>query len=112
MDWIGWIWLAFFLIFYGGYPERVKKLERKVKKLESQTGGVSEMSKMITAMIGKKCKIKPADLEVFTSATEMLCEIVDADEEWVKVVYDAKKKGTVTKLIRIDDIKSIEELAE
>lgn len=111
MEWMGLLSFVF-LIFYMGYPKKVERLERKVRKIEAQTRGENKMSRMIKDMIGKKCRIKPADMEMFSSATEMVCEIVDVDEEWVKVVYDVKKRGMVTKLVRIDDIKSIEELTE
>ena len=111
MEWIGLVSFVF-LIFYVGYPKRVNILERKVKRLERQVGGVNEMSRMIMELIGKKCKIQPADWEVFASTTERIFEIVDVDEEWVKVRHEVKKTGKVTKLIRMEDIKSIEEVIE
>lgn len=41
----------------------------------------------------------------------MKCTIVDVDDEWIKITYTVKNKKaeeTVSKIVRIDNIDSIE----
>lgn len=37
------------------------------------------------------------------------CKIIDADDEWIKICYTEKKDKQVVKLMRIENIESIEE---
>ena len=41
--------------------------------------------------------------------TELSCKIIDADDEWIKICYTEKKDKQVVKLMRIENIESIEE---
>ena len=41
--------------------------------------------------------------------TELSCKIIDADDEWIKICYTEKKDKQVVKLMRIENIDSIEE---
>ena len=41
--------------------------------------------------------------------TELSCKIIDADDEWIKICYTEKKDKQVAKLMRIENIESIEE---
>ncbi len=38
----------------------------------------------------------------------MECNVIDVDDEWIKISYSDKKKVEKTKIIRIDTIESIE----
>ena len=50
--------LAFVIVLcYMSYPDKVKKLERKVKKLEKERCRESIMSKLIEELVGRDCKI-------------------------------------------------------
>lgn len=104
MEWIGW--LSFLMVLYCYmYLRRVKILERKIKRLEKRSKGENNMSKLITSLVGEKCKIEFQDGIYSTS----ILEIMDADEEWVKTKEVGKKDGKI-KLIRIDQIEKIEVL--
>ena len=41
--------------------------------------------------------------------TELSCKIIDADDECIKICYTEKKDKQVAKLMRIENIESIEE---
>lgn len=45
----------------------------------------------------------------FAGKTELSCKIIDADDEWIKICYTEKKDKQVVKLMRIENIESIEE---
>lgn len=80
--------------------DRLDTLERKVKKLERNVNGGSKMSGIIKDLIGMECTIDGDD---FFSTR---CTVLDADDEWVKLIVHEKKKD-LTKIIRIDNIDSI-----
>ena len=60
------------------------------------------MSRFLKEMIGKK----PMITSELIGTNDWL--VVDVDEEWVKLSMTDKKSQTKTKLIRIEDIRSIE----
>ena len=80
--------------------DRLDTMERKVKKLERNVNGGSKMSGIIKDLIGMECTI---DGDGFFSTR---CTVLDADDEWVKLIVHEKKKD-LTKIIRIDNIDSI-----
>ncbi len=80
--------------------DRLDALERKVKKLERNVNGGSKMSGIIKDLIGMECIIDGDDF--FNTR----CTVLDADDEWVKLIVHEKKKD-LTKIIRIDNIDSI-----
>lgn len=80
--------------------DRLDTLERKVKKLERNVNGGSKMSGIIKDLIGMECTI---DGDGFFSTR---CTILDADDEWVKLIVHEKKSDS-TMIIRIDNIDSI-----
>lgn len=88
------------LIMYSSYPAKVRKLERKVARLESKQKGDLAMSKMISDAIGKKCKFTHED----GSQDAWIYTILDTDDEWVKVSYTDKKDVFKNEIIRIDSI--------
>lgn len=107
MEWMGFI--AFMLILaYSSYPDKVKRLEAKVKKMERKQGDVNNMSKLINELVNKECKIKSDSFLHLVGSTEMQCKVLDVDDEWVKVRYTDKKKNLVIKLIRIETIDEVE----
>lgn len=107
MEWIGWLSLIIILC-YSSYPRKVKKLEIKVKRLERNQEGGAKMSKIISDLIGKNCKIKAEEALLFSGNTEVACTVLDADDEWIKFTYTDKKNIVKTKILRIDSIDSVE----
>ncbi len=100
------------ILCYSSYPEKVKKLENKVKKLERNQKGDSEMSKIISELIGKECKIRTEEALVFAGNVEVSCSVLDVDDEWVKILYADKKGTNKIKILRIESIDNIELTAE
>ena len=78
--------LAFVIVLcYMSYPDKVKKLERKVKKLEKERCRESIMSKLIEELVGRDCKISSEKGINFVGKTEFECHVMDCDEEWLKI---------------------------
>jgi len=107
MEWMGWF--SFIIIMcYSSYPGKLKKLESKVKKLERNQNGDCEMSKIISELIGKECKIKTEEAIFFAGNAEVNGTVLDVDSEWIKFSYADKKGVEKTKILRIDSLDSIE----
>ena len=66
------------------------------------------MSKLIAELVGKSCKIKSDDALHPVGKEEMLCCVLDVDDEWIKISFTDKKGKQMTKLIRIEKIDEIE----
>lgn len=107
MEWIGLICLAIVLC-YSAYPGKVNKLERKVKKLEKKREGGISMSKIISELVGKECKITTEAALALSGSVEVLAKILDVDDEWIKFTYTDKKGNVKTKILRIESIDSVE----
>lgn len=107
MEWAGLV-AVMILLVYSSYPGKVKKLERKVRMLEKKQKGESEMSKLLTDLVGKSCKITNED----GSQPGWLFTVLDTDDEWVKLTYTDKKGILRTEIRRIDSIKKIDLTAE
>lgn len=106
MSWIfGLICIALILCF-SSYPGRVRNLERRIGIVGNKNGENNKMLKLINELIGKKCRMVTED-----SFGSFDCDIIDADDEWVKIkAYD--KKNHKIKLIRILSINNIELINE
>ncbi len=76
---------------------KIKKLKSKLKKYEK---GTTDMSKIITDLIGKKCRI--GILGIDGNLT-----VLDADEEWIKYEYTDKKGSKHIKIQRTDELSEI-----
>lgn len=86
-----------------GLPEKVKRLEKQVKRLKQNGKGEIVMSKMFEELKGKSCKI------TFTSGVQILTyTVLDIDEDWVKLVSTDKKGIEKTEIVRIEDISKVE----
>ena len=97
-----WIFLPFLVLIYSSQSKKIKKLENKIKKLERKEKGNIEMSRLLQEMIGKKPTIIG---ELFGTN---FWEVVDVDEEWVKLRRVDKKGKEKFKLQRIEDIQTVE----
>lgn len=105
MEWMGLLSFIIICCCYS-YLGRIKRLERKVKRLEKKDKGENDMSKLIIGLVGETCKIKLED-DIFDECGKNTYEVLDADEEWIKVKEHGKKEEKI-KLIRIDQIEKIE----
>ena len=90
------------IMFYLYHTQRVKKLENKIKRIEQKQKGNIEMSRLLQEMIGKKPTIIG---ELFGTN---FWEVVDVDEEWVKLRYVDNTGKEKIKLQRIEDIQTVE----
>ena len=100
MMWI--VFILFMIFFYSNNSKKIKKLENKIKKLERKEKGNIEMSRLLQEMIGKK----PIITGVYIGTDNW--EVVDVDEEWVKLRRVDKKGKEKFKLQRIEDIQTVE----
>ena len=90
------------IIFYLDHTQKVKKLENKIKKLERKEKGNKEMSRLLKELIGRTPVIVG---QLFGTDN---WEVVDVDEEWVKLRRVDKKGKEKFKLQRIEDIQTIQ----
>ena len=74
------------IMYYIYHSQKVKKLENKIKRIEQKQKGNIEMSRILKELIGKKPTIFG---QVFGTDN---WEVVDVDEEWVKL-RRVNKKG-------------------
>ena len=100
MMWI--VFILFMILFYSNNSKKIKKLENKIKKLERKEKGNIEMSRLLQELIGKNPTIVG---QVFGTS---LWEVVDVDEEWVKLRSVDKEGKEKFKLQRIEDIQTVE----
>ena len=90
------------IMFYLSHTQKVKKLENKIKRIEQKQKGNKEMSRLLKELIGKTPTIFG---QVFGTDN---WEVVDVDEEWVKLRRVDKKGKEKFKLQRIEDIQTVE----
>ena len=91
--------LAFVIVLcYMSYPDKVKKLERKVKKLEKERCRESIMSKLIEELVGRDCKISSEKGINFAGKTEFECHVMDCDEEWCNAKCAERISGRLRRM--------------
>ncbi len=90
------------IMYYIYHSQKVKKLENKIKKFERKEKGNTEMSRLLKEMIGRTPVIVG---QLFGTDN---WEVVDVDEEWVKLRRVDKKGKEKFKLQRIEDIQTIQ----
>ncbi len=111
MEWFGLVALVLILC-YSSYPGKVRRLEATIKRLERKQKGENCMSKLISGLVNKQCKIKSDDAMQLVGSTELMCFILDADDEWIKVRFTDKKGNQIIKLLRIENINEVEVIEE
>ena len=95
------IFIPFIVIFYASSEKKIKGLNRRIRRLEKQVKGNQEMSRLLEELKGQTVKVT-----VNGFGTEY--EIIDIDEDWVKLSRVNNKQQSETKLIRIEDIQDIQ----
>ncbi|HGK2386353.1 TPA: hypothetical protein ACJ066_000937 [Streptococcus pneumoniae] len=94
--------ILFMIFFYSNNSKKIKKLENKIKKLERKEKGNAEMSRLLQEMIGKE----PIITGVYIGPDNW--EVMDVDEEWVKLRRVDNTGKEKFKLQRIEDIQTVE----
>lgn len=93
-----------------GYMAYMMHTERKQKRTGETDKPQLPMAQILPDYLNKKCELKVKDamvaIDVMFSATGTL---VDLDDEWLMLEVETKKK-TITKLLRVDSIKSVKEI--
>lgn len=107
LEWVGFLSLALILC-YASYPEKTKKLERRVNKLERIQGKGENMSKLIEELVNQECKILTEDALKLSGNAEIHCKVLDVDDEWIKISFVDKKNNAKVRILKIEDIESIE----
>ena len=97
-----WIFLPFLVLIYSSQSKKIKRLEKRLKVIERKEKGDIDMSRLLQELIGKNPTIVG---QVFGTS---LWEVVDVDEEWVKLRHVDKKGKEKFKLQRIEDIQAVE----
>ena len=99
---MGMDFFPFLVLIYTSQSKKIKRLEKRLKVIERKEKGNIEMSRLLQEMIGKKPTIIG---ELFGTN---FWEVVDVDEEWVKLRYVDKTGKEKIKLQRIEDIQTVE----
>ena len=97
-----WIFFPFLVLIYSSQSKKIKRLEKRLKVIERKEKGNIDMSRLLQELIGKKPTIVG---QVFGTN---LWEVVDIDEEWVKLRHVDKNGKEKFKLQRIEDIQAVE----
>ncbi len=90
------------IVFYLDHSQKVKKIENKIKRIEQKEKGNTDMSRLLKELIGRTPVIVG---QLFGTDN---WEVVDVDEEWVKLRRVDKKGKEKFKLQRIEDIQTIQ----
>ena len=99
--------IAVALLF--GISGKSKAFGDEGKTIGKKQRGETYMATLINDLVGKQCIIRSEFIFSFAGKTELSCKIIDADDEWIKICYTEKKDKQVVKLMRIENIESIEE---
>ena len=97
-------WILFILLLiliYTGSEQKIKKFNKRIKKLEKQLKGNQEMSRLLEELKGQT-------VTVTVNGFRTEYEIMDIDEDWVKLSRVNNKQQSETKLVRIEDIQGIQ----
>ena len=66
------------------------------------------MSDMLMELSGHCCSIMNEEGEYLTGSADIVCEVLDVDDEWIKISYQDKIGRRVVKLERIEYIDRVE----
>ena len=101
MDAIWILFIPFLVIFYTSSEKKIKRLNKRIRRLEKQLKGNQDMSRLLEELKGQTVTVT-----VNGFGTEY--EIIDIDEDWVKLTRVNHKQQGETKLVRIEDIQGIQ----
>lgn len=89
--------IPFLVMFYTSSEKKIKRLNKR----EKQVKGNQDMSRFLEELKGQTATVT---LNGFGTKYE----IMDIDEDWVKLSRENRKKEKETKLVRIEDIQGIQ----
>ena len=95
------IFIPFMVIFYASSEKKIKGLNRRIRRLEKQVKGNQDMSRLLEELKGQT-------VTVTVNGFGTKYEIMDIDEDWVKLSCDTINQQRETKLVRIEDIQDIQ----
>ena len=101
---MGAVWILFIpflVIIYASSEKKIKRLNKRIRRLEKQVKGNQDMSRLLEELNGQTAT-------VLVSGVGFEYEILDIDEDWVKLSRENKKKEKETQLVRIEDIQGIQ----
>lgn len=101
---MGAIWILFIpflLIVYASSEKKIKRLNKRIKGLEKQLKGNKEMSRLLEELKGQTATVT-------VDGVGFEYEIMDIDEDWVKLSREINKQQRETKLVRIEDIQGVQ----
>ena len=101
MDAIWILIIPFLVIFYTSSGKKIKRLNKRIKRLEKQVKGNQDMSKLLEELKGQTATVT-------VDGVGFEYEILDIDEDWVKLTRVNHKQQRETKLVRIEDIQGIQ----
>ena len=99
-----YIWLSFIpllFLIYTSSEKKIKRLNKRIKGLEKQLKGNQEMSRLLEELKGQTATVT-------VDGVGFEYEIIDIDEDWVKLTRVIHKQQRKTKLVRIEDIQGIQ----
>ena len=99
-----WVWsfFPFLVLIYLSQSQKIKRLEKRLKVIERKEKGSTDMSRLLKELIGRTPVIAG---QVFGTDN---WEVVDMDEDWVKLRRVDKKGKEKFKLQRIEDIQTVQ----
>ncbi|MBE6602963.1 MAG: hypothetical protein IJC95_06800 [Clostridia bacterium] len=65
------------------------------------------MSDMLLGLKNCCCSIKNDEAEYLTGSADIVCEVLDIDDEWIKIFYTDRTGKRVVKVERVDSILSV-----
>ena len=95
------IFIPFIVIFYASSEKKIKGLNRRIRRLEKQVKGNKDMSRLLEELKGQT-------VTVTVNGFGTKYEIMDIDEDWVKLTRVINKQLSETKLVRIEDIQGVQ----
>ena len=101
MDAIWILIIPFLVIFYTSSEKKIKRLNKRIKRLEKQVKGNQDMSRLLEELKGQTATVT-------VDGVGFEWEILDIDEDWVKLTRVNHKQQRETKLVRIEDIQGIQ----
>ena len=101
---MGAIWILlipFLLIIYASSEKKIKRLNKRIRRLEKQVKGNQDMSRLLEELKGQTATVT-------VDGVGFEYEIMDIDEDWVKLSREINKQQRETKLVRIEDIQGVQ----
>ena len=97
-----WIlFIPFLIMVYASSEKKIKRLNKRIRRLEKQVKGNQDMSRILEELKGQT-------VTVTVNGFGTKYEIMDIDEDWVKLSCDTINQQRETKLVRIEDIQDIQ----